>query len=317
MISVVVPIYNVEQYIVKTIESIVNQSYTDFELILVDDGSKDDSITVAEKYLADKDIKYHVLRNKNSGVSHARNKGIKSAKGDYIVFVDSDDYLHRDFLAVLYSLMNEDTDLTFCDFQFIKNQSQFECEDSYNRSYTKDELLQVFLRREIGFVVPSMMFKRSFLIDNNLYFNEEVRFSEDQMYIWDVFFACTKAGYSSRKLYGYCIRDNSTMTSSSYDKIKDANEEYGKYTKDLQVRYPDYSDITTLILPRWQLGCLYTAANILKKDEFRELYNQMDGKSILKRIKGIKERNAYLLAFVCSISDNLLYSLCRKLKLNG
>ena len=228
MISVVVPVYNIENYIVDTLKSIVNQSYNDFELILVDDGCKDNSIALAKEYLSDKQINYRIITKSNGGLSSARNEGLKNSRADYVVFIDGDDYIHVDFLSTLSDLIKDDLDFSFCDFQFIKKSSLFEYEKNRSEVYDRNQLMSMFLKREIGFVVPSMLFRREFLIDNNLYFNEDVRFSEDQMFIWDVFLACRKAAYSYSKLYGYYVRENSIMTSSSYEKIKDANDLYKK-----------------------------------------------------------------------------------------
>lgn len=100
-VSVIVPVYNVEKCIYKCIESILNQTFTDFELILVDDGSTDDSGIICDEY-ATKDSRISVIHKKNSGLSEARNYGIVAANGEYLSFIDSDDWVEEDFLKVLY-----------------------------------------------------------------------------------------------------------------------------------------------------------------------------------------------------------------------
>jgi len=92
MISIVVPVYKVEQYLSQCIESIIGQKFTDWELLLVDDGSPDKSGTICDKYV-EKDKRIHVIHKENGGVSSARNLGIKEAKGEWIIFVDADDYI--------------------------------------------------------------------------------------------------------------------------------------------------------------------------------------------------------------------------------
>ena len=113
-ISVIVPVYNCEKYIGKCIESILNQTFKDLELILIDDGSADESGKICDEYkIQDKRVK--VIHEKNSGVSIARNVGINVAKGKYIGFVDSDDYLAPDMYESLYeNLMKSHADVAIC-----------------------------------------------------------------------------------------------------------------------------------------------------------------------------------------------------------
>lgn len=105
-ISVIVPIYNAEHGLRRCIESIIHQTFSDFELILVDDGSSDDCPSICDEY-AQKDFRVHVVHQENQGVSAARNKGLCIAKGTYILFVDSDDYLALDYISRLYSCKSE------------------------------------------------------------------------------------------------------------------------------------------------------------------------------------------------------------------
>lgn len=318
MISVIVPVYNVEKYIVKCLESIVNQNYKDFELLLVNDGSKDNSINLALDYLKNKAITYQVINKENGGLASARNAGLKAAKGEYISFIDSDDYIAKDFIKELKeSIDNNDVDFAFCNFEYVKEQKEpTNSNDKTNHMFKKEELLVSFLRRTISFVVPSMMFKKEFIEKNKLFFDEEIRFSEDQPFIWNVILHSDNSVYINKKMYGYYIRENSIMTSTKYEKIINSFNEYKNYITILFKNYPEYKEISNKILPRWELGALYTSAKLLSFDDYKNLYLHMDGKTILKRIKGIKERNAYLLAFVCFISPKLLYFLCRKLNLN-
>ena len=99
-VSVIVPVYNVEQYLPKCIESILEQDFTDFELLLVDDGSSDSSLEICRMYES-KDKRVHVYTQSNSGPSKARNVGIENAQGKYVTFIDSDDYIDSDYLLIL------------------------------------------------------------------------------------------------------------------------------------------------------------------------------------------------------------------------
>ena len=316
MISVVLPVYNVEKYLAKCLESILDQTFSDYEIVIVNDGSTDDSLNVAKEVLAKTDIEYQIINNENGGVSKARNTGLNNARGDEVIFIDADDLVRKDFLETLHSLI-DGCDYSFCNYTFVHSSAELNDNADKITVYDKEEMINHFLKRDLYFVVPSMLFKRDFLLRNNLYFNEDVRFSEDQMYIWDVIMKTNKCIYTNRKMYGYYLRENSTMTGSPYTKILKGYEQYVQFTDNLIKEYPERRDKLKLILPRWSLGVLYTSSNILNKDEFMKLYKTVDGKNLLKKIKGIGEIKAYLLALVSAISPNLLYTLLRKLKLNG
>ena len=117
LISIIVPVYNVEKYLEKCIESIINQNYRNIEIILVDDGSKDNSGNICDKY-AEKDSRIKVIHKKNGGLSDARNSGLEVAKGKYVGFVDSDDFIAKDMYEYLFKLMkNNDACISVCNYE--------------------------------------------------------------------------------------------------------------------------------------------------------------------------------------------------------
>ena len=114
LISVIVPVYNVENYLKRCLDSIINQTYQNIEIILIDDGSTDNSGNLCEDYKKI-DNRIKVVHKTNGGLSDARNTGIKKAKGKYITFVDSDDYVEYDYVEYLYNLIKKyDTNISFC-----------------------------------------------------------------------------------------------------------------------------------------------------------------------------------------------------------
>ena len=114
MISIIIPVYNVKLYLDNCIQSVIQQSYTDFECILVDDGSTDGSSEICDQW-AEKDNRIIIVHQPNGGVSSARNKGLEQAKGEYICFIDSDDWVDVDYLsAMINNLKEKETDLIIC-----------------------------------------------------------------------------------------------------------------------------------------------------------------------------------------------------------
>lgn len=140
-ITVVVPVYKVEKHLNKCVESIVNQSYKKLEIILVDDGSPDNCGAMCDD-MAKKDSRIKVIHKSNGGLSDARNAGIEAASGEYLMFVDSDDYIDETMCEKLYnSLINNNADLSICNVQFVYEQSApvTECDNMFDGVLTQDE----------------------------------------------------------------------------------------------------------------------------------------------------------------------------------
>lgn len=121
MISIIIPVYNIEKYIERCILSVVNQTITDFELLLINDGSTDSSYEICHKW-AQKDSRIKVISKENGGVSSARNLGLDSAKGDYIFFLDGDDWIREDCLEKLLSHMTSETELVISDYEEVNDE---------------------------------------------------------------------------------------------------------------------------------------------------------------------------------------------------
>ena len=117
MISVIVPVYNVEEYLEECLESIKNQTYSNIEVILVNDGSTDNSQAICERY-CQQDPRFHLINQENQGQSVARNNGVAASTGELITFVDSDDVVSAKYLENLYAYMTEEIDLIECEYRF-------------------------------------------------------------------------------------------------------------------------------------------------------------------------------------------------------
>jgi glycosyltransferase involved in cell wall biosynthesis len=139
-ISVIIPVYNAANYVGRCIESVQAQTYNDWQMILVDDGSKDNSWGVCQKY-ADMDKRIHVIHQENQGPGIARNTGIAKAYGDYVVFIDSDDYIEKDYFELL---AKHDEDVVFINVQNVDEQGNVLKKDfmSNNKRLTKDMILR-------------------------------------------------------------------------------------------------------------------------------------------------------------------------------
>lgn len=208
LISVVVPIYKVEKYLSRCIESILRQSFTDFELLLVDDGSPDNCGVISENW-AKTDKRIRVFHQENAGLSAARNTGLDNATGRYAVFIDSDDYVDVDYLANLYSLRPDaQMGLGFAVQGFKKCQENGEVVRSVNlmpHIYTQADMPFLFAGTDIHnmFSAWAKLFDCRFLNKYHLRFNTTLRFAEDILFILECMSCCDYISVGNKADYDY------------------------------------------------------------------------------------------------------------------
>ena len=173
-VSVIVPVYNVEKYIGRCIESIIKQSYKNLEIILIDDGSKDNSGKICDEY-AQKDNRIKVIHKKNGGLSDARNTGLNIVNGEYICFIDSDDYIHKDLLKDnLEKLIQQKADM-ICFNRFVVNGEKIiEKPQLYNENMTTYDVISGIWKKKLSNVVWDKLYKKSLW--------ENVRFVKGQIF---------------------------------------------------------------------------------------------------------------------------------------
>lgn len=213
LISVIVPIYNVEQYLDKCITSIVNQSYKNLEIILVDDGATDKCPDICDKWQI-KDDRIIVIHKENGGLSDARNTGLEIATGKYISFVDSDDFISKYFVEVLYeNLINTCSDLIQCSYlkvnsDYLEKKKKVDANLNTKVFNTKNALKSLIEEVDLNQVVWNKLYKKELL--------QEIRFeysklNEDDFFSYQVFAKCNKIAYINIPLYYYLVRNDSIM----------------------------------------------------------------------------------------------------------
>lgn len=205
-VSIVVTVYNAEKYICRCIDSILNQTYKNFEVILVDDGSSDNSLEILKGY-ALKDIRLKVISQKNSGPSSARNKGILAARGEYLTFIDIDDYIHKDYLSVLYNEIKKGLDLVFIGYTDISRYGVVDLNDFYNENIelNKKRVIENIFKG-VGGTLWSKIFRRDIILKNEILLNREIHMYEDQLFVLQYvliaerFSALNSNGYNYNRL---------------------------------------------------------------------------------------------------------------------
>lgn len=250
LISVVIAAYNIENYIDKCIESIINQTYQNIEILIVNDGSKDSTLQKAEEYRV-KDSRVQILDKVNGGLSDARNYGIEHSNGEFIVFVDGDDYLDSKMIEVLYNtyLQNE-ADLCICNIQNVDENGNLLDSPSEEEMrcglHTREEMLDFTVTPPNWYwvVAWNKLYKKS-LFDTGLRFAKG-KIHEDEFFIHRVLDKCNKVQIIPDKLYYYVQRQNSITHDEYKVSHLDAIEAYLDRA-DFFVSERKYENVTVML----------------------------------------------------------------------
>lgn len=224
LFSVIIPVYNVEKYLHVCLDSVLNQTFSDWEAICVNDGSTDGSVSVLMDNAA-RDERIKVINQSNAGTATARNTGLRAAKGDYIFFLDSDDWLEPDSLRILASRLNGEDILCFSGKRYIESSGGYLPADilpekAYKRGmdyYNENALLP----RDFAFVcVVLRVYNRAFLMRNGLFFDDDISY-EDNLWVPKTLYYAQTMTVIPDVLYIYRIREGSKMQEVSLNRKMD------------------------------------------------------------------------------------------------
>lgn len=210
-VSVIVPVYNEERYISATLDSIINQNFEDFELIVVDDGSTDSTLEIVTEKLSNSKINHKIIHQENNGVSSARNRGITESSGDYIVFVDADDYILTDHLSNLY---NPNYDFSL--IQLVKKDGSNLSDPHFydNVEITTEDFIKLELEMKIPFNFVQLSYNAGIIKGNNLKFREDVTYGEDFDFAMRALSYGDKISINNEITYFYIQHESSLINTS-------------------------------------------------------------------------------------------------------
>lgn len=218
LVSIIVPVYNVEPYLNKCLDSIADQTYKNLQIILIDDGSIDNSGLICDEY-AKRDARFLVLHNSNHGVSYSRNQGLDLSEGEYILFIDSDDFIDKDYVELLCREIEYggDNDIVICKYDEIFDNEVYEKKIETN-NLTGDFQNDLCILYELMMGPYNKMYKRSVIRRFAINFNEEIEFSEDRLFNYNYCLNINKYKYIDKSLYHYCKLNTNSL--SKQRKIK-------------------------------------------------------------------------------------------------
>lgn len=220
LVSIIIPVYNVEQYVRECLDSIINQTYKELEIIIINNGSTDFSGAICEEYV-NKDNRICYILQENSGVSVARNTGLDNAKGKYVCFCDSDDTYELDYVETMIQTMRDkQADFVICGFNQIVAGEKRKCSNIENSQFINQEVLieNIFLKNNIGGFVWNKLFKKELL--DGVCFDENYQICEDTDFVLQYVNNCTRIYVMKQALYNYRDRQGSAVNSidNLYDK---------------------------------------------------------------------------------------------------
>lgn len=316
-VSIIMPVYNKEKYLTRTIQSILNQTFKDFELIIIDDGSIDSSLSICELFSEDKRIK--IIKVENGGVSRARNIGLDNASGEYILFIDADDYIDVSFIQNLYNIRG----------QFVVGGITRVSKDKktidiilpkHNGNYSFKEILPTFYKEQLesgiyGFVASKLILKN--IIDKyNIRFNEKISLAEDYEFFLSVYENIDEICFTHNSGYFYVQEtDNSSILMSDeninfFHQIQIQKKAYNFLNSRNSISTDDYQKYLKLVT-----GYIYTIFINYKNTnygDFKCLFTK-----VKKEVPNVyKQNKGFIQLFIYLYDKNyqLLFYILLKLK---
>lgn len=229
LISIILPVYNAEKYLKETIQSVLNQTYINYEIIAVNDGSKDSSFEILQQFT---DHRIQIINKENTGVSDTRNAAIKAAKGEYVCFLDADDYLAPEYLQRMYETAEtKNADMVVCNYIPFRGAPSFDNTKAIAVSIQSAETLI-----QAGVMTSSWtkLIKTTTLLKYNILFDRNMTFGEDLFFCWKAFLASNNVWMIDEKLYGYRMTYGSATNKyhpGLYEKYKAAFINLKKFGK--------------------------------------------------------------------------------------
>ena len=226
-ISVIIPVFNTEGYLTICLESLLNQTFDDFEIICINDGSTDNSLKILENF-ASKFDKIKIFSQDNQGVSAARNRGIKEAVGDYLIFLDSDDFLNKDCLEKSYQeIIKTGADILCFGLNRISTNSVVPSKDS-TLLYKYEKSNNIKMKDMISFLdsAASKLIRKKFVVDNEIEFPVGIKCCEDGVFNLLCYYNNPKYAFLNEYFYNYVTHRNSSVTNNGKNAIKNDIDAY-------------------------------------------------------------------------------------------
>lgn len=313
LISVIIPIFNLEHYIEKCIDSVLKQTYTNLEILLIDDGSTDNSLEICNKF-KENDRRIKILTQNNKGVSSARNKGLDNAHGEYILFVDGDDYIEKNMIEKLYLNIKE-YDISICNFYEVNKNLKIEnsMHNTNNVIDSEEFFTNIFENDGVRGYLWNKLIRKTII--KNIRIDEELSIMEDLVFLANISRNINKV-YIDKNLYlyNYVKRDESALNSLNIEKYKKIVLAYEKILKFLE----GYEDLKGKYLGDYVRNLLELQYYLQKHKMNNEIYKNkikiIKKKYLSKGLKTTYYSEFDKIKLLLMVKFPLLYFKVRELK---
>ncbi len=308
--SIVMPVYRVEDFLCNAIQSVLNQTMRDYELILVDDESPDNCPQICDEY-ASKYSQIKVVHQKNTGLAGARNSGFEHITGQYVYFLDSDDTVQPDLLEYFERVLlkEPDAEYVFTDFQRVGIGEQFK-NATFDKGYKVFtdifEVQEEFLKRKLQILAPGSLFNVDWYRRNGREFLNNP-FGEDQIFIFYSLLCVKKMVYIRKPLYNYLTRPGSIMTGSNYKKILKAYPFFIELSRVYNASDKASPIVKKYLLARWCAGVCHSAAKNSTYEEFKLFLKEVNADKYIPSLIGFPSVVTQVLSLVYKTSKKLYY----------
>lgn len=272
-VSILSPCYNVEKYISQCLDSIIQQTYKNLQIILVDDGSTDNTLAILNQY-ASLDSRIEVHHQENKGVATARNELLSKVKGDYVLFVDSDDWIELDMVEFLIAKVTEENaEMAVCG-NVVNN--GIPKKNYKEETWGKEKVIEEFLRHtNFNGSLWNKLFNVK-LLKNNPTFNPEISYGEDALFTWQIIQDVEKIIVTDKQLYHYRMNEGSLSHAKwSPNKMGTGHIVWELLEKETKEKYPQFTDIAStsfVVSDMWQL--YFAGLSNYPKDEYIDMYQK-------------------------------------------
>ena len=270
VVSILIPVYNSEKYLPKCLGSVMSQTYSDLQIVLIDDGSKDSSWELCQEFVA-KDKRVEAWHQENKGVAETRDNLLKKAKGDYVLFVDSDDWIEADMVEYLVSLATElDAEMVMCDR--VINDAKPSDKKPEIKILPQEEAIRDFIHHDyfVG-ALWNKLFKIS--VVEGLSFHKDIWYGEDALFTWDVLQRVKNVVASDKQLYHFYMNEESISHQAFGFKKLTGHKTWSILTKEVEEKWPQYTGLVHGVFARSDMHLLQAAAqsNYPKNEHIKEL----------------------------------------------
>ena len=312
-ISIIVPVYNLENYIEKTLEQLISQTYKNLEIIVIDDGSTDNSLNICNT-LAKNDNRIKVIHTENKGVSSARNTGIMHATGKFISFCDGDDAVESDMYEFLYkNLVADNADISICGIKIVHTNKATSTNGKTMIWDNREDYIKDLLKGNVSMSVSAKLFKAD--ICKSVRFSTDLRTYEDKFYNFKTAFKANRITCNITPKYTYCRRIGSSSITDFSDKFFDGIKTADRIITIIEEKYPHLSEHAHKLSSFLRIYNLMVMRNGLKNfpneaEEIRKYIKSFNKKIAKKHLT----KNNYIRYIVAKSSKPLFVFMCKHIE---